>query len=186
MNIDTKTKMIEGTLKAIATKGPKASSFSELIKATGTPRGSIYHHFPGGKDELVSAAIKLAGQQTLESIARTRGEPAQVVAEVFLTTWRQLLTTTNFTIGCSVVAVSISSDNKSLLKTANSIFRAWQKLLSELLKIGGLTQANAVATATMLIAGAEGAIILSRAKRSIEPFDSVTKSLLQVIKHLLE
>jgi len=39
---------------------PAGTSFSEVLEATGAPRGSVYHHFPGGKDQLVKAALDWA------------------------------------------------------------------------------------------------------------------------------
>ena len=48
--------MIEAAMYLIASKGVQATSFADVLKASGAPRGSVYHHFPGGKDELVLAA----------------------------------------------------------------------------------------------------------------------------------
>jgi len=58
---DTRQKMIERAAILLAQKGLQGASFSEVLEASGAPRGSLYHHFPGGKDELVLAAVALAG-----------------------------------------------------------------------------------------------------------------------------
>ena len=49
--------MVEGAMALLARRGLHATSFSEVLAATGAPRGSLYHHFPGGKDQLVAEAV---------------------------------------------------------------------------------------------------------------------------------
>ena len=57
MTSDARNRMIAGAARLLARRGLQATSFSTVLAATGAPRGSIYHHFPGGKDELVVAAL---------------------------------------------------------------------------------------------------------------------------------
>ena len=49
----------------LAQKGVQGTSFMDVLEATGAPRGSLYHHFPGGKDELVLAAMDEASREAL-------------------------------------------------------------------------------------------------------------------------
>ena len=56
---DVRTKMVKGAAGLLATKGVEGTSFAEVLAVTDAPRGSIYHHFPGGKSELVHAALDL-------------------------------------------------------------------------------------------------------------------------------
>src|SRR5690349_716858 len=92
----TKEQMIEGAIQLLATKGLQATSFSEVLALTGAPRGSIYHHFPNGKDEMVIAALDLTSQRTLERLETKRGESAQAITEFFLDLWRKLLVYSQF------------------------------------------------------------------------------------------
>src|SRR5271154_6350078 len=62
---EVRTKMVKGAARLLATKGVEGTSFAEVLDATGTPRGSIYHHFPGGKSELVHAALDLVSTRAL-------------------------------------------------------------------------------------------------------------------------
>src|SRR5579862_3832865 len=97
---DVKRKMIERTAVLLAKKGLQGTSFSEVLAASGAPRGSLYHHFPGGKDELILAAVGLAGDQALAVMERTAGKPAVIVAETFLDLWRMVLEKSDFGAGC--------------------------------------------------------------------------------------
>ena len=65
--------MIAGAMKLLARRGLQATSFSEVLELTGAPRGSIYHHFPDGKDQLVAAAIALAGERALQPLEEIAG-----------------------------------------------------------------------------------------------------------------
>src|SRR5260221_10126668 len=81
---DIRTKMIEGALRRLAVNGVEGTSFAEVLAATGAPRGSIYHHFPGGKTELLHAALDLASERALATMEATRGQPPAVRRSRFL------------------------------------------------------------------------------------------------------
>lgn len=169
-------------MKLLARRGLQATSFSEVLELTGAPRGSIYHHFPEGKDQLVSAAIELAGERALRPLEEIAGASPEEVTEVFLGMWRRLLTAANFDAGCSVLAVTVATDSRELLDHAGDVFRSWRGRLAELLQQGGLPPDAARQLATTLVAASEGAVVLSRAERSMEPFDLVSGQLLSQVR----
>ena len=70
---EVRTKMVEGAVRLLAINGVEGTSFAEVLAATGAPRGSIYHHFPGGKTELLHAALDLASERGLATMEATRG-----------------------------------------------------------------------------------------------------------------
>jgi TetR/AcrR family transcriptional regulator, lmrAB and yxaGH operons repressor len=173
--------MIERTAVLLAKKGLQGTSFSEVLEASGAPRGSLYHHFPGGKDELVLAAVRLAGDQALAALDRVSGQSAGDVARTFAALWRAVLSMSGFAAGCAVVAVTVATDSPALLESAAEVFRDWRSRLGALLAQGGVPEDRAPALAAGLISGLEGAVILSRAERSFEPFDLVAGELLAVV-----
>src|ERR1700735_3507260 len=101
--------MIELTAVLLARKGLQGTSFSEVLEASGAPRGSLYHHFPGGKDELVLAAVGLAGEQALYAMERMAGKPGGEVASAFLGLWRMVLERSDFRAGCAALAVTVAA-----------------------------------------------------------------------------
>jgi TetR/AcrR family transcriptional repressor of lmrAB and yxaGH operons len=170
--------MIEGATRLLATRGLQATSFTEVLALTGAPRGSIYHHFPDGKDQLVAAAVDHAGRVATELIEAQAGSSPREITRVFLEAWRQVLVRSQFQAGCSVLAVTVATDSPVLLEHAATVFRNWRKRLAELLVQGGVDPATATGFATLLVAGAEGAVVLSRAEQSMEPFEFVAVQLL--------
>ena len=93
MRDDVREKMVLGALRLLATNGLEGVSFSTVLELTGAPRGSIYHHFPGGKNQLIGLAIARAGQYLLQAMELPPGTTAVAVAEHFLGIWRRVLGT---------------------------------------------------------------------------------------------
>jgi TetR/AcrR family transcriptional repressor of lmrAB and yxaGH operons len=184
MGTDAKTRMIESAMAMLATRGLQGASFSEVIEHSGAPRGSLYHHFPGGKSELVAAAIALASERALAFVERSAGASAIEVTMVFLQMWRGVLTRSHFEAGCSVLAVAVAADTPELRERAARIFREWRARLAALLRQGGLHTSDAKRFAATLIAASEGAVALSRAEKSLEPFDLTAAMLIDQVEHL--
>src|ERR1700753_64881 len=80
----------------------QATSFASVFAASGAPRGSIYHHFPDGKDQLIGAAIDLAGTRALALTDSFLGRPAGEVVDGFTGLWRAVLVRSGFRAGCAV------------------------------------------------------------------------------------
>jgi AcrR family transcriptional regulator len=178
---DVRTKMVKGAAGLLATKGVEGTSFAEVLAVTDTPRGSIYHHFPGGKSELVHAALDLVSTRALAMMESKRGSSAEVIVEQFLGLWRQLLDHSELTAGCAVVAVTVAGSDDDLLDHTGAIFREWTDHLAGLLVSGGVAESSARQLAVVVIAATEGAVALCRAERSGEPFDIVDRTLMQLV-----
>lgn len=173
--------MIERTAVLLAKKGLQGASFSEILEASGAPRGSLYHHFPGGKDELVLAALEHAGGQALTMLDRLSGKPAREVAEGFLSLWRTVLARSDFSAGCAVVAVTVAAESEALRVRSAEILKGWRERLAMLFAESGMPRKKARAVAASLVAACEGAVILARAERSFEPFDLVAAEQLAMV-----
>jgi TetR/AcrR family transcriptional regulator, lmrAB and yxaGH operons repressor len=173
-----RARMVDGALRLLATKGVEGTSFAEVLEATSSPRGSVYHHFPGGKAELLHAALDLASERGLAAMEATRGQPSPVVIERFLELWRSLLDRSRLTAGCAVVAVTVATNDAELLDHAGTIFQTWTELLTDLCAAGGMSPESAHQLAVTVIAATEGAVALCRAERSKKPFEQVQSVLL--------
>jgi AcrR family transcriptional regulator len=173
-------RMVSGAVRLLAQQGLQATSFTEVLQLTGAPRGSIYHHFPGGKDQLVAAAVDAAGEHAIKVLDGLAGSSAEQVTAAFLGLWRLLLERSGNSAGCAVLAVTVATRSDDLIDRAGGVFRAWRQRLAELLAAGGL--ADAEAFAATLVAASEGAVVLARAERSVEPFDAVAGYLLAQVR----
>lgn len=174
---DSRTRMVVAAAQLLAQNGYQATSFSAVLEASGAPRGSIYHHFPDGKDQLVTAAIELAGGHAQSLMSGWRGKSAAEVLDAFIDLWRAILAASDFRSGCSLVAVTVSSESSDHVAAASAIFDAWRDQLAQLLSDGGVDEGSAPTLATTIIAAAEGAVVLCRAHSSLQPLDAVQAQL---------
>ena len=179
-----RARMVASAADLLARRGLQATSLAEVLDRSAAPRGSMYHHFPDGKDELVGSALDLAGARAIELLDRKAGAPAEEVAAWFLHIWREVLVRSNFEAGCAVLAVTVAADSAELRQRAAVVFTTWRRRLAELLEQGGMEQRDAARLAATLIASSEGAVALSRAEQSLEPFDLVAEQLLGQIRGL--
>jgi len=181
---DVQDRMIDGAIRLLAQHGLQATSFAEVLAVTGAPRGSIYHHFPEGKDQLVKAAVDRAGAHALQALEGQAGESAEQLTALFLGFWRELLVRTQCRAGCAVLAVTVATDSQELLQHAGAVFRSWRGQLAAMFEQTGLSSQQAAQFAATLVAASEGAVALSRAEQSVEPFDLVAEQLLAQIRLL--
>ena len=193
MTLDTRAKMVAGAADLMSRRGVNATSMREVVRHTGTPRGSIGHHFPRGKQQLIEDALVFAGRQVsgpLAHLTETRGAIAGL--RTFITLWRQTLERTEFRAGCPVLAVAVEqyvndatekdgepdeAAQQHLLDLANGIFADWQRIMFRALRREGVAPARARRLAALVIASTEGTVAMCRAARSAEPLDDVRQEL---------
>ena len=177
-------RMVASAVDLLARHGLQATSFSEVLDHSGAPRGSIYHHFPEGKEQMIGSALDLAGGRAIELLDRKAGAPAEEVATWFVHIWREVLIRGKFEAGCAVLAVAVAAESPELLDQTARVFRTWRRRLAELLEQGGLQQGDAQRFAATLVASSEGAVVLARAEQSLEPFELVAEQLLDQVRAL--
>ncbi len=72
--LDTRTRMIISATELFRENGYSGTGFRDVVAHSGAPRGSIYHHFPGGKTELAEEAVRLAGDVVAARIERAAAD----------------------------------------------------------------------------------------------------------------
>ena len=177
-------RMVASAVNLLARRGLQATSFSEVLEHSGAPRGSVYHHFPEGKNQMIDSALDAAAATAIELLDRKAGAPAEEIATWFLHIWREVLIRGKFEAGCAVLAVAVAADSPELLDHTARVFRGWRRRLAELLVEGGLAPEDAARFAAVLVASSEGAVVLARAEQSLEPFDLVAEQLLEQVRQL--
>jgi len=174
----TRDRMIDATVDALRRHGVAGMSFTEILDASGAARGAIYHHFPGGKLELVAEAAQRNGSEVRDLFAALPGRtPAAVVGE-FLRFVRPVVLASVDGQSCAVAAVALGAEPGSdeLRASAEAAFRSWSDTLAARLRATGLTRSAAAELATTLVTLLEGAHVLCRAEADIAPFDSVASA----------
>ena len=173
-------RMIESALVLMGEQGVEAMSFSQVIEHSGAPRGSIYHHFPGGKAELVEEATRYAGDVVVQLVEDTLEQHDDPVAAVHAVAefWRTVLHDSDFAAGCPVLAATLEGDRSPGARdAARDVFGRWEHLYEDILRRAGLPEERARSLGSIAISALEGAIILARAQRSNAPLERVVDEL---------
>src|SRR3954468_6735161 len=103
--------MIESAAVLMREHGVEATSFSDVLAHSGAPRGSIYHHFPDGKAQLIEEATRYAGDFIAAGLASSLTQQDPVAAlRRFIATWRRVLRESDFGAGCPVVAATLEGE----------------------------------------------------------------------------
>jgi TetR/AcrR family transcriptional repressor of lmrAB and yxaGH operons len=176
MAADTRTRMVRGAARMVGTHGAGGTSLRELAREAGVPLGSTYHHFPGGKQQLVEEAVRSTGKHIARIIESARQDGTGDALDVLTAEWRVVLEGSDFRTGCPVLAVA-TEDDADLRALATEIFASWQEQLASVLTDAGVPATRAPRLARMIVGALEGAIALCRAEHSIAPLEEVTAEL---------
>jgi AcrR family transcriptional regulator len=173
-----RARMVRSAATLIRERGIHGTGLREVVAHSGGPRGSLGRFFPGGKTQLVTEAIDVALAELFGDLERTLSE-AETFPEaisVIVTPWRRLLVDHDFALGCPLAAtICDAADNDSLRTHVRERLARWRGPVADAYTRFGASPAEAEAHATVLMAALEGALILARAQRSIEPLDTVER-----------
>jgi AcrR family transcriptional regulator len=181
---DSKAAMVRSAASLIRTRGVSATSFSDVVADSGAPRGSIYYHFPNGKDELAEDAIRWTSERVLAHQRTCRATTPAGVLDCFIDMWRQVVVASGGAAGCVVAGVTIDTvaADKAMIEVVRATFRSWVGLLAEQLAAAGLPARRASRVALSTVAGMEGALILCRAEGNSGPLETVAAELKRLVE----
>ena len=180
---DSRASMVRGAASLIRTRGVNATSFSDVLAETGAPRGSIYHHFPAGKEQLAGDAIRWTSERVLAHQRACRATTPAGVLDCFIDMWRQVVLASGGAAGCVVAGVAIDTvaADRPAMDLVRATFRAWVDLLHEQLVAVGVPGRRASRIAVAVVAGMEGALILCRAEGNSGPLETVAAELKRLL-----
>jgi AcrR family transcriptional regulator len=175
--------MVRSAAALIGSRGVSDTSFSDVLSASGAPRGSIYHHFPEGKQQLAEEAIRWTSERVLAAQRACAGTTPAEVLGCFIGLWRTVVVASGARAGCVVagVAVDTPADETALMEVVRATFRSWTALVAEQLAATGVLEPRATSIAVAALAAMEGALILCRAEGDVAPLDAVAGELLRLV-----
>ncbi|GIG66601.1 TetR/AcrR family transcriptional regulator [Phytomonospora endophytica] len=182
---ETRARLITATRALIEAKGYHGTGLNEVIATSGAPRGSIYHHFPGGKDQLVTEALAAAGREVdgmvAEAAATTRDSRDLVMGLLGALTDRMVAA--DYAKGCPVatVALEVAASNDALAAVCDGIYTSWRRALAGALLADGHPTADVDDLAATVLALIEGALLLARTARSRTPVDQAGRHIARLL-----
>ncbi|HXO45814.1 MAG TPA: TetR/AcrR family transcriptional regulator [Mycobacterium sp.] len=172
---DSKERMVAAARRLFREHGYLGTALSDVVTESAAPRGSIYFHFPGGKEELATEVTLLHASDRIAQINRAAAaatSAAQLI-EIFMGSERDDLVASGYREGCAVAPIAIEATpaSEQLSDTTRRAFTDLIATLAARLTEKGLPRERAIQLATNVWTSVEGALIVSRVLRSPEPFD---------------
>jgi AcrR family transcriptional regulator len=184
---DGRERLLAGARKLLAEKGYAGMELRDVAAVGKAPRGSIYHHFPGGKRQLAVEAAELEGREIRAAIERSLaerglGETLTMFGEMF----RQRVRNHPERLGCPVAAAALARpEDASLAAAATAAFRSWEAPIAAALEAEGVGKREAASFAGLVVSTIEGALIRARAAGDDAPLVSAVAGLHQALESLL-
>jgi TetR/AcrR family transcriptional repressor of lmrAB and yxaGH operons len=169
-------RIVRSAAALVRERGVHGVGLRQIVAHADGPRGSLQRYFPGGKTQLITEALNLAGAEVLhdtESRLLKAATLADAINAIFAP-WRQVLLESNFTMGCPLASTIIdASGDDRLREEARALLDQWRDSVQATLVKFGVQESTAENDASVLLAALEGALILSRANQTTQPLDTV-------------
>lgn len=173
---DVRERMVHSAAALFGERGFAGAGLRDVVAASGAPRGSIYHHFPGGKAQLAQEAVRHAADAAAGPV-ETSGDPIAAL-HAGLDAWRQELVATDFRAGSALAAVATAPQEATGTREAAAAgYERWGDALSEALRESGVRRKKAARLTMLAVSAIEGAVVLCRARRDTEPLDAIGREL---------
>jgi AcrR family transcriptional regulator len=182
----TRDRIIEASSALFMRQGLSASGLKQIAQASAAPIGSLYHFFPGGKEELAAETLRASGaayQALVESIFDAATNIVSGVQACFEGA-AVVLEASDYADACPIatVALEVASSDENLRIVTAEVFAGWLKAAKLRMQDAGIAPGRSEELATMLIAALEGGFLLSRTAKSPTPMRVIGKLLTELIK----
>jgi AcrR family transcriptional regulator len=177
----TRESILTAAAELMRRKGYGAVGMKDIAEASGAPIGSLYHHFRGGKVQIVREALVNAGHayaMLIPSIVDDYSDLGEAIDGVFKQAAEDMAAT-GFANMCPVasIAAEIADTVEELRETSARVFTVWVDGGTAYFHARGLDETRAREVTFALIGALEGAFVLARTLRSAEPLLAAGRAL---------
>jgi AcrR family transcriptional regulator len=185
----TRDRIVEAAAAGFARRGYAGTGLKAILSESRAPFGSLYHFFPGGKEELGAAAIRASGATYRELVELFFPEGVDVVAATgdFFAGAAQTLVDTDYADACPIatIALETASDSEPMRVAAAEVFESWLAVLEQRLGEAGVDPGTARDVAVELFCAIEGAFLHCRATRRTEALEVAGRAAVARVTHAL-
>jgi AcrR family transcriptional regulator len=182
----TKERIVGTTGELFRRQGYTGTGLKQIVAEAGAPFGSIYHFFPGGKQQLAAEVIRTSGRayQDLVTGILDQAPDAVTAVETGFAAAGETLVATGYADACPIatVALEVASTDETLREATAEVFASWVDAGAERFERWGFGAPDARRLAIVLITSLEGAFVLCRAARSTEAMDAAASAVTAAIR----
>jgi AcrR family transcriptional regulator len=169
----TRERILVAASELFRRQGFAATGLKSILAASGAPYGSLYHFFPGGKEELGVAVLDAGGnvyRELVEQFFLPGGNVVRATSDFFEGA-AVMIAETDYADACPIatIALETASTSEPMRRASAGAFESWLEVLTDRLTEAGIPRRRARELAVELFCAIEGAFLLSRATRSPEP-----------------
>ncbi|WP_189221062.1 TetR/AcrR family transcriptional regulator [Saccharothrix coeruleofusca] len=175
---DTRDRVVRTAAALFRSQGYHATGLNQVLAEGGAPKGSLYFHFPGGKEQLAAEAVAHAGQELGDALREVLARQEDPVEALRSALWllSEGLVASDFRDGCPVatVALDAAAQSETIRRACAGVYDGWRSAIAEHLRT---RFPDADELATVVLAAIEGALLLARTRRDLSPVDAVAARL---------
>jgi AcrR family transcriptional regulator len=185
----TKERIMDSSAELFRRQGYNGTGVKQIVAAANAPFGSLYHFFPGGKEQLGEEVIRSSGALYIELFATIAAAAPDVLTAVsdFFEGAAQTLLETDFADACPIatVALEVASTNEPLRVATAEVFESWIEAATAYFMFAGTSRETARGLSLSMLSLLEGAFVFSRAMRSTEPLQRAGVSAVAAVRAAL-
>jgi AcrR family transcriptional regulator len=189
MAVDTRERLVHSSAELFRRQGYTGTGIKQILAAANAPFGSLYHFFPGGKEQLGAEAIRSSGQLYVQMFATIAAEAPDILTAVgaFFSGAAETLIETDYADACPIatVALEVASTNEPLRQATAAVFDSWIDGATAYFAAAGIQPETARELAFSMLALLEGAFVFCRAMRSTEPLRVAGRSAVAEVRAAL-
>lgn len=173
---DTRGRMVRSTALLLREEGLRGTSFPKVLAHADAPRGSLQHHFPGGRQEMLVDAVQWAGASIATTMDRAlvEGVTPRGLVDRFIAHFREAFVSTNGRAACPIGAVAQEGYGDEQLRAAVAdVLARWRTTLATSIEQSGVAPERAAALTDLSLAAIEGALLIARVDQSADALDRV-------------
>lgn len=181
--MDSRQRLIDTAGRLFRVQGYHATGLNQIVDESQAPKGSLYHYFPDGKEQLAAEALVNAGRQLQTKLhdlgASNPGEALDLFVEMSIAE----LERSDYRDGCPIatVALETNSNSEPLRLVCLQIFDRALLILKQWLTSKGVAAERAEVLALTVFSAYEGALLLSKVQRSPVPLRQVAGQMKQFL-----
>ena len=185
----TRMRILEASTELFRRQGMSGTGLKQIAEVAKAPFGSIYHFFPGGKDDLAGETIRRAGGEYRDLVLAFFAGPDDLVTnvETAFAGAAAVLVETDYADACPIatVALEVASTNETLRQATAEVFTDWIEVGGRHLEQRGVPPEAARGLIIGFIASLEGAFVLARSLRSTEPLEVAGRTVQAAVREAL-
>lgn len=182
----TKDRIIDSSAELFRRQGYMGTGIKQIVTAANAPFGSLYHFFPGGKEQLGAEVVRSSGQLYIKLFATIAADAPDVITAVgdFFCGAAETLKETDYADACPIAAVAleVASTSEPLREATAEVFESWITGAAEYFATAGIPRDRARRLAFSILSLLEGAFVFCRAMRTVEPLEVARASAVAAVE----